>query len=259
MSAAMPTKRSSRVKELLASTVWRRSASPATPISSASRASPSSARRSRSPASSASPTSRPAPAATTPPPAAVSTSSARVPGAHPPAGRRGGAGRHRHLPRDPRRSARDRRDLEGADRGHRQANIGINYDPGNVIFYGGVRPEDDIPARPTTSRHMHVKDQIGGIGVWNFPQVGTGEVDFPPSSPSSTRPASTAPARSKSSSRANPGLRWPTSTAPWRSRFASSGSSCRNSGETARVARYGSGWQVRLLTGDPATLTADSR
>ena len=26
---------------------------------------------------------------------------------------------------------------------------------------------------------MHVKDQIGGAGVWNFPQVGTGEVDFP--------------------------------------------------------------------------------
>ena len=23
-------------------------------------------------------------------------------------------------------------------------NISINYDPGNVIFYGGVRPEDDI-------------------------------------------------------------------------------------------------------------------
>ena len=25
---------------------------------------------------------------------------------------------------------------------------------------------------------MHVKDQIGGKGVWNFPATGTGEVDF---------------------------------------------------------------------------------
>ena len=57
-------------------------------------------------------------------------------------------------------------------------NIGINYDPGNVIFYGGVRPEEDIEAAAPYVVHMHVKDQIGGPGIWNFPQVGTGEIDF---------------------------------------------------------------------------------
>jgi L-ribulose-5-phosphate 3-epimerase len=57
-------------------------------------------------------------------------------------------------------------------------NIGINYDPGNVIFYGGVKPEEDIQSSADAVKHMHCKDQIGGPGVWNFPTVGTGEVDF---------------------------------------------------------------------------------
>ena len=57
-------------------------------------------------------------------------------------------------------------------------NISINYDPGNVIFYGGVRPEDDIKGSADTVGHMHVKDQIGGKGVWHFPPTGTGEVNF---------------------------------------------------------------------------------
>lgn len=59
-----------------------------------------------------------------------------------------------------------------------KSNIGINYDPGNVIFYGGVRPEDDIKGSADTVSHMHVKDQIGGKGVWHFPATGTGEVNF---------------------------------------------------------------------------------
>jgi L-ribulose-5-phosphate 3-epimerase len=57
-------------------------------------------------------------------------------------------------------------------------NIGINYDPGNAIFYGAVRPEEDIQTSADAVKHMHCKDQIGGPGVWNFPTVGTGEVDF---------------------------------------------------------------------------------
>lgn len=57
-------------------------------------------------------------------------------------------------------------------------NIGINYDPGNVIFYGDTRPEGDLPEAVDAVTHMHVKDQIGGAGVWNFPQVGTGDIDF---------------------------------------------------------------------------------
>ena len=57
-------------------------------------------------------------------------------------------------------------------------NIGVNYDPGNVIFYGGVDPALDIQQSAGAVVHMHCKDQIGGPGVWNFPAAGTGEVDF---------------------------------------------------------------------------------
>ncbi|MDQ3654807.1 MAG: sugar phosphate isomerase/epimerase [Chloroflexota bacterium] len=57
-------------------------------------------------------------------------------------------------------------------------NVGINYDGGNVIFYGATRPESDIEAALGLINHMHVKDQIGGPGVWNFPAVGTGEIDY---------------------------------------------------------------------------------
>ena len=58
-------------------------------------------------------------------------------------------------------------------------NIGINYDAGNVIFYGDTRPEGDLIRSVDLVKHLHVKDQIGGVGVWNFPTVGTGEVDYP--------------------------------------------------------------------------------
>jgi sugar phosphate isomerase/epimerase len=59
-------------------------------------------------------------------------------------------------------------------------NVGINYDPGNVVFYGGVRPEQDIVNAAPYVRHMHCKDQKGGPGIWNFPAVGSGEIDFAP-------------------------------------------------------------------------------
>jgi L-ribulose-5-phosphate 3-epimerase len=57
-------------------------------------------------------------------------------------------------------------------------NVGINYDPGNVIYYGDTRPEADIASAVDHLAHMHVKDKIGGVGEWNFPAVGTGEIDF---------------------------------------------------------------------------------
>ncbi len=57
-------------------------------------------------------------------------------------------------------------------------NVGINYDGGNVIFYGATRPEADLGSAIDLIKHMHVKDQIGGPGVWNFPTVGTGEIDY---------------------------------------------------------------------------------
>ncbi|MGE3797215.1 MAG: sugar phosphate isomerase/epimerase family protein [Thermomicrobiales bacterium] len=57
-------------------------------------------------------------------------------------------------------------------------NIGINYDPANVIYYGNTDPVEDIKVAAPYVRHMHAKDSIGGFGVWNFPPAGTGEVDF---------------------------------------------------------------------------------
>jgi sugar phosphate isomerase/epimerase len=59
-------------------------------------------------------------------------------------------------------------------------NVGINYDTANVIFYGKTRPETDIAAAAPFINHLHIKDQVGGPGVWNFPAIGTGEVDFAP-------------------------------------------------------------------------------
>src|SRR5262249_39699095 len=50
-----------------------------------------------------------------------------------------------------------------------KSNVGINYDPGNVIFYGDTRPEGDIQAAAPLVKHLHVKDQIGGARNWNFP------------------------------------------------------------------------------------------
>ncbi len=58
-------------------------------------------------------------------------------------------------------------------------NVGINYDAGNVIFYGDTKPEGaDIAAAAPLVNHLHVKDKIGGAGVWHFPAVGTGEIDY---------------------------------------------------------------------------------
>ncbi len=59
-------------------------------------------------------------------------------------------------------------------------NVGINYDTANVIFYGGVRPEEDIKAAARFVNHLHLKDKAGGDTEWNFPAIGTGNIDFEP-------------------------------------------------------------------------------
>ena len=56
--------------------------------------------------------------------------------------------------------------------------IKVNYDTGNVEFYGGVRAVDDLPKIAPHLAHVHLKDTAGGKGVWNFPALGTGTVDF---------------------------------------------------------------------------------
>lgn len=57
-------------------------------------------------------------------------------------------------------------------------NVGINYDTANVIFYGHTRPEEDIKAALPYITHMHLKDKAGGDQEWNFPAIGSGNVDF---------------------------------------------------------------------------------
>jgi sugar phosphate isomerase/epimerase len=56
--------------------------------------------------------------------------------------------------------------------------IKINYDTANVIFYSGLRPEDDIKFAAKYVAHVHLKDKLGGKQVWNFPGLGQGDIDF---------------------------------------------------------------------------------
>ena len=56
--------------------------------------------------------------------------------------------------------------------------VGINYDPANVLYYRGVRPEMDLRKIAPHVIHFHLKDQRGGQGVDDFPPLGEGEVDF---------------------------------------------------------------------------------
>ena len=57
--------------------------------------------------------------------------------------------------------------------------IRINYDPGNVVYYAGVSPEDDIKHALGLLGHVHLKDKRGGKGVLDFPPLGEGDLDIP--------------------------------------------------------------------------------
>jgi L-ribulose-5-phosphate 3-epimerase len=56
--------------------------------------------------------------------------------------------------------------------------IRINYDPGNVVYYAGERPEDDLEHALGRLGHVHLKDKRGGKGVLDFPPLGDGELDI---------------------------------------------------------------------------------
>lgn len=56
--------------------------------------------------------------------------------------------------------------------------IGINYDTANVIFYGNVKPEEDIKTCVDKIYFIHLKDKLGENQEWNFPAVGKGLIDF---------------------------------------------------------------------------------
>jgi sugar phosphate isomerase/epimerase len=57
-------------------------------------------------------------------------------------------------------------------------NVKINYDTANCVFYGGVQAVDDLRPVVPYLAHVHLKDTRGGKGVWDFPAVGEGHVDF---------------------------------------------------------------------------------
>jgi L-ribulose-5-phosphate 3-epimerase len=56
--------------------------------------------------------------------------------------------------------------------------IGINYDTANVVFYSGDTAVEDLPKVVDKLVHVHLKETLGGKGVWNFGTIGTGDVDW---------------------------------------------------------------------------------
>jgi L-ribulose-5-phosphate 3-epimerase len=64
--------------------------------------------------------------------------------------------------------------LEKVDRD----SVKVNYDTANVEYYSGEQAVDDLPKIAPYLAHVHLKDTVGGKGVWNFPAIGDGTVDF---------------------------------------------------------------------------------
>lgn len=60
----------------------------------------------------------------------------------------------------------------------RPERIGFNYDPGNVVYYAGGNPLTDLRFALPRLVHFHLKDKIGGKGVFHFPPPGDGELDL---------------------------------------------------------------------------------
>src|SRR5438128_4342415 len=56
--------------------------------------------------------------------------------------------------------------------------VKVNYDTANVEFYSGEKAVDDLPKITPYLAHVHLKDTVGGKGVWNFGAIGSGSVDF---------------------------------------------------------------------------------
>jgi sugar phosphate isomerase/epimerase len=56
--------------------------------------------------------------------------------------------------------------------------VKVNYDTANVMYYGGVSAVDDLPEIAAFVGHVHLKDTAAGKGVWDFPALGAGSVNF---------------------------------------------------------------------------------
>ncbi|PIU93561.1 MAG: hypothetical protein COZ06_08270 [Armatimonadetes bacterium CG_4_10_14_3_um_filter_66_18] len=57
-------------------------------------------------------------------------------------------------------------------------NVGIGFDPANLVYYEGADPFEDLDELLPFIGHVHLKDQVGGKDVASFPTVGSGELDY---------------------------------------------------------------------------------
>ncbi len=55
--------------------------------------------------------------------------------------------------------------------------VRVCYDPGNVVYYEGVRPEPDLPGVVDLVRAICIKDHRGGLAAVDFPTPGDGDID----------------------------------------------------------------------------------
>ncbi len=69
-----------------------------------------------------------------------------------------------------------RETIQAVDHPH----IRVNFDTGNIYFYNHERSaHEDLAAIIDHVAAVHLKDSNGGYQEWNFPELGTGVVDFP--------------------------------------------------------------------------------
>jgi len=55
--------------------------------------------------------------------------------------------------------------------------VRVCYDPGNVVYYEGVRPEADVSSVVDLVRAVCIKDHRGGRAELDFPTPGDGDID----------------------------------------------------------------------------------
>ena len=68
--------------------------------------------------------------------------------------------------------------LDRIGKGVGSPRVGVNYDTANVVFYGGVLPEVEVTDCADGVVYVHLKDKVGIDKVWNFPAVGSGELQL---------------------------------------------------------------------------------
>ena len=57
--------------------------------------------------------------------------------------------------------------------------VSINYDTGNVVFYGNANIKEDLEACIKEVGYVHLKDKKGAAKEWNFPAIGEGNINMP--------------------------------------------------------------------------------